>query len=154
MYDDGKPVRVMDQEVASVKPKQVYMLAYARRDGDAVWRSGGRDGSAVSVFVDDGPGDGSQGTAGIDSQAVASSASGVVPNALAGASLPGAGLLSVAGSPGSARRRLRRKTSEVDEVQLNGRGGSAPGAIGSGSGRRLRGCPPDPSKLKGLSLVA
>ena len=43
----------------------------------------------------------------------------------------------VAGSPGSARRRLRRKTSEVDEVQLNGRGGSAPGAIGSGSGAEV-----------------
>ena len=41
MYDDAKAVRVVEDEVCAIKPKQVYMLVYARRDGSAAWARGG-----------------------------------------------------------------------------------------------------------------
>ena len=58
MYDDGRPVRAMDTEVAHIKPKQVYMLVYARSGGDAVWQrssgDGSNDGHVAGIVVDGG----------------------------------------------------------------------------------------------------
>ena len=36
-YDDNKPVEREESEVAQVRPRDVYMLVYGRRDGSAEW---------------------------------------------------------------------------------------------------------------------
>ena len=50
MYDDIRAVPV-DGEVAHIRPKQVYMLVYARRGGEAVWKRSVGDGSNVGDVV-------------------------------------------------------------------------------------------------------
>ena len=117
MYDDSKAVRIMDGEVAHIKPKQVYMLVYARREGDALWQSG--------AVPDVGDGSGRAERSGSGLGVVASS--GVAPGALGSATGAGAGTPVVVGSPGSARRKLGRKTSEADWV----RSGSGDGVCAS-----------------------
>ena len=43
----------LDQEVAQVKPRQVYMLVYCRRDGGATWQEAASGDGVVTVDVDD-----------------------------------------------------------------------------------------------------
>ena len=117
MYDDSKAVRMMEGEVAHIKPKQVYMLVYARREGDALWQSG--------ALLDEGDGSG-RAERGGSGEGVAAS-SGVVPGAQGSATGADAGTLVVVGSPGSGRRKLGRKTSEADWV----RSGSGDGVCAS-----------------------
>ncbi len=37
-YDDNRPVLRRPEEVAHIRPRQVYMLVYCRRDGSATWQ--------------------------------------------------------------------------------------------------------------------
>ena len=60
-YDDGKPVCRMDKEVAHIKPKEVYMLVYCRKDGSATWQRGADESRAVDLNVGGGSGGGYDG---------------------------------------------------------------------------------------------
>ena len=39
-YDDNNPVSPMIKEISHIKPREVYMVVYGRRDGSAVWQEG------------------------------------------------------------------------------------------------------------------
>ena len=54
-YDD-KAVHKMNSEVAHIKPKEVVMAVYVRRDGSAVWKQHVRDEGVVEVDPVDGGG--------------------------------------------------------------------------------------------------
>ena len=112
----------------------MVLLVYARREGDAVWQSGCGGVPLPPVDVDGDLGDGpvradSHGCIFADS-----SASSAVPGAARGATGAGAGPPCGVGSPGSARRKIARKTSEVEVLRSGGRGDNVLGAWGSGAG--------------------
>ena len=48
-YDDNRPVQREQQEVAHVKPSQVYMAVYCRSDGSGSWRQDAVAGDAIEV---------------------------------------------------------------------------------------------------------
>ena len=111
MYNDNKAVRVMDQEVGHIKPKQVYMVVYARRDGGASWRRSAGSGSVpeelgaglgygAPVSVGGSGGSGNVGP-------VSSSLGGGLPGARSSVAVV------CAGSP--RKRRLTRKASVCAE---------------------------------------
>ena len=49
-YDDRNPVVRMDQEVAHIKPREVYMVVYGRRDGSGAWQDS--DPAVVAGVLD------------------------------------------------------------------------------------------------------
>jgi len=55
-YDDNQPVHPMDKDVAHIKPREVYMLVYCRRDGSANWARADDPAEVVNIDVPDGNG--------------------------------------------------------------------------------------------------
>ena len=126
MYDDGRAVRAMDQEVGHIKPKQVYMLVYARRGGDAVWQRSSREAGVAGS-----PSSARRRLGRKTSEAELSRTDG--RGDVAG--VPG-----VIGSPGSSRRRRRQKTFDAEWLCNESRGDVAgtPGVAGSPASARRK----------------
>lgn len=139
-YDDDKPVQRMEKEVALIKPKEVYMVVYCRRDGSSRWAPGAVDEPCVDVEDPDGASAG--GAGGADGGSAGSGA-----------------VAAMAGSTPS-KRRFGKKTSVTDaEPEPRGvvvSGGAA--AVGTPSKRRLgkktsTDAEPEPRRVGGSPVI-
>ena len=110
-YDDRNPVVRMDQEVAHIKPREVYMVVYGRRDGSGAWQDS--DPAVVAGVLD--------GDEGHDAGDLAAGRSDGTPSGA---------LAAAARSPGI--RRLKKKTS-AEDVQVVGACSVVGGCGGSSS---------------------
>ena len=132
-YDDERPVYRINEDVAHVKPSQVYMIVYARPKGDAQWQR-------ECEIVDD---------TGVEGDVSANLPGVVAPSRVSSARGPatdeGARAGSVSGNiVVSPMRRLRRKTSAEEATVAASSRNVVPGVASDGSmhvlspSRRLR----------------